>query len=357
MANLKYSDKHNMVAFLKKPNESVGFTEVVDFLKGTSLRYALTHNPTIYDSLVKQFWQTATVRTLANGTQQLVASIDSKEYIITEASVRSKLQLADATGIHNLSDAEIYAGLATLGAAVDQEGAKGGSLRILMMITLVSVGSGILEREVKDVVILKKALGGVSMKMKFVLQSVEQTVKIIVKRCFSGWLAEGKKSSDMWRRDIGGELGLWLKKIDIGLDHQRKIGKYMREELQSNELSKNKGLMEKRKKQRLEKVTFWEKMCTRRDSEESVEAMNPTPLCVHILDRVELWKIFTAGTMFDPPLIDDAFGAYRLHKKMDSSMKCKISHPVEFLPSGITKFSLPQDFLRLENMNVLCMLA
>ncbi|GKB02052.1 hypothetical protein Tco_0830096 [Tanacetum coccineum] len=115
MANLKYLDKHNMVAFLKKPNESVGFTEVVDFLKGTSLMYALTHNPTIYDSLVKQFWQTATVRTLANGTQQLVASIDSKEYTITEASVRSKLQLADATGIHNLSDAEIYAGLATLG--------------------------------------------------------------------------------------------------------------------------------------------------------------------------------------------------------------------------------------------------
>ncbi|GJV58709.1 hypothetical protein Tco_1464809 [Tanacetum coccineum] len=55
------------------------------------------------------------IRTLANGTQQLVASIDSKEYTITEASVRSKLQLADATGIHNLSDAEIYAGLATLG--------------------------------------------------------------------------------------------------------------------------------------------------------------------------------------------------------------------------------------------------
>ncbi|GJS12898.1 hypothetical protein Tco_0407370 [Tanacetum coccineum] len=108
-------NKHNMVAFLKKPNESVSFTEVVDFLKGTSLRYALTHNPTIYDSLVKQFWQTVTVRTLANGTQQLVASIDSKEYTITEASVRSKLQLADATRIHNLSDAEIYAGLATLG--------------------------------------------------------------------------------------------------------------------------------------------------------------------------------------------------------------------------------------------------
>ncbi|GJS89224.1 hypothetical protein Tco_0771860 [Tanacetum coccineum] len=80
MANLKSFDKHNMVAFLKKPNESVGFTEVSRFLKVTYLR--------IYRPL---------------------------RYTITEASVRSKLQLEDATGIHNLSDAEIYAGLATLG--------------------------------------------------------------------------------------------------------------------------------------------------------------------------------------------------------------------------------------------------
>ncbi|GJR91069.1 hypothetical protein Tco_0215080 [Tanacetum coccineum] len=65
------------------------------------------------------------VRTLANGTQQLVAFIDSKEYTITEESVRGKLQLADATGIHNLSDAEIYAGLATLGkGGGDTEGVR-----------------------------------------------------------------------------------------------------------------------------------------------------------------------------------------------------------------------------------------
>ncbi|GJS50986.1 putative ribonuclease H-like domain-containing protein [Tanacetum coccineum] len=114
MTTLKYSDKHNMVAFLKKPNESMGFTEIVDFLNGTSLRYALTHNPTIYDSIVKQFWQTATVRTLVNGTLELVTSINNKEYTIIEASVRSKLQLADASGISNLPNAEIYDGLATL---------------------------------------------------------------------------------------------------------------------------------------------------------------------------------------------------------------------------------------------------
>ncbi|GJX91182.1 hypothetical protein Tco_0344508 [Tanacetum coccineum] len=110
MTSLKYNDKHNQVAFLKKPTESVGFHEIVDFLKATPLRYALTHNPTIYDSLFKQFWQTANVRTLANGIQELVASFDNNEYAITEASVRSKLQLADATCIHNLPDAKIYDG-------------------------------------------------------------------------------------------------------------------------------------------------------------------------------------------------------------------------------------------------------
>ncbi|GKE18324.1 hypothetical protein Tco_1425901, partial [Tanacetum coccineum] len=76
--------------------------------------YALFHNPTIYDSLVKQFWQTATVKTLANGIQELVAYVDNKEYTITKASIRIQLQLADATSIINLSDAEIYEGLATL---------------------------------------------------------------------------------------------------------------------------------------------------------------------------------------------------------------------------------------------------
>ncbi|GKC80619.1 hypothetical protein Tco_1131393, partial [Tanacetum coccineum] len=120
MATLRYSNKHNMVAFLKKLNESVGFTEIVDFLKGTTLRYALIHNPTIYDSLIKQFWQTVTLRTVANGIQELVASINNKEYTITEVSIKSKLQLADATGISNLPDAKIYDGLDTLGGYVGE---------------------------------------------------------------------------------------------------------------------------------------------------------------------------------------------------------------------------------------------
>ncbi|GJS07873.1 hypothetical protein Tco_0364669 [Tanacetum coccineum] len=80
------------------------------------MRYALTHNPPIYDSLVKQFWQTATARTLEDGIQQLNATIDSIEYTITEESVRRQLQLADASGINMLQNEEIFVGLQNIGS-------------------------------------------------------------------------------------------------------------------------------------------------------------------------------------------------------------------------------------------------
>ncbi|GJU56965.1 putative ribonuclease H-like domain-containing protein [Tanacetum coccineum] len=87
LASMKYCDKHNQVGFLKKPKESTGFAEIVDFLKGLHIKYPLTYNLTIHDSLVKQFWQTATASTLADGTLELRATIDTIEYTITEASV------------------------------------------------------------------------------------------------------------------------------------------------------------------------------------------------------------------------------------------------------------------------------
>ncbi|GJU67583.1 putative reverse transcriptase domain-containing protein [Tanacetum coccineum] len=75
-------------------SDMVGFAEIVDFLRGSNLRYALTSNPTIYDSLVKQFWQTATTNTIADGTLEIHATIDTIGYTITEASIRDTLQLA-----------------------------------------------------------------------------------------------------------------------------------------------------------------------------------------------------------------------------------------------------------------------
>ncbi|GJW38446.1 hypothetical protein Tco_0064291, partial [Tanacetum coccineum] len=48
------------------------FHQIVDFLNSSHLRYALTENPTIYVSLIQQFWNTATARTLDNGEMEIV---------------------------------------------------------------------------------------------------------------------------------------------------------------------------------------------------------------------------------------------------------------------------------------------
>ncbi|GJS44198.1 hypothetical protein Tco_0569241 [Tanacetum coccineum] len=95
MENLEFCDKHNMVAYLKKPTGSEGFQEILDFLNGSHIRYALTKNPTIYVSLIEKFCQTATVKTVDNGEQEITATVKGKEFTITEASVRRHLQLAD----------------------------------------------------------------------------------------------------------------------------------------------------------------------------------------------------------------------------------------------------------------------
>ncbi|GJX17227.1 hypothetical protein Tco_0218059 [Tanacetum coccineum] len=97
MANLKFADTHNMVAFLSKPEESDGFEQIVDFLNAHPIKYALTVNPTIYISCIEQFWSTVKAKTI-NGEVQLHALVDGKKIIITESTVRRDLQLEIAEG-------------------------------------------------------------------------------------------------------------------------------------------------------------------------------------------------------------------------------------------------------------------
>ncbi|GJR53928.1 hypothetical protein Tco_1404449 [Tanacetum coccineum] len=118
MANLQLCDKHNMVAFLKRPKNSEGFHKIVDFLNRSTLRYALITNPTIYTSQIKQFWQTATIKTLDSGEVEIKATVDGHDKTITEAYVRSSLQLADADGISNMSTTEIFEQLTLMGGII-----------------------------------------------------------------------------------------------------------------------------------------------------------------------------------------------------------------------------------------------
>ncbi|GJV84249.1 hypothetical protein Tco_1524147 [Tanacetum coccineum] len=95
MSDLKFADTHNLVAFLEKPTKSEGFKEIVDFLNANPIKYALTVNPTIYCSCIKQFWDTVKAKTV-NGEVQLQALVDKKKVIIIESTIRRDLQLEDA---------------------------------------------------------------------------------------------------------------------------------------------------------------------------------------------------------------------------------------------------------------------
>ncbi|GJZ62674.1 hypothetical protein Tco_0618811 [Tanacetum coccineum] len=115
MANLDFCDKHNMVAYLQKSEGSEGFHQIIDFLTISHIRYALTESPTIYVSLIKQFWQTASASTLKNRDMEITAIIDGKVKVVSEASIRRHLMLEDSDGISNFPTSEIFDQLPLMG--------------------------------------------------------------------------------------------------------------------------------------------------------------------------------------------------------------------------------------------------
>ncbi|GJW87057.1 putative ribonuclease H-like domain-containing protein [Tanacetum coccineum] len=107
--------KVNM-ARLKKPEGSVGFHQIVDFLNSTHIKYAFTEYPTIYVSLIHQFWQTASASTSENGEMEITATIDGRVKSVTKASIRRHLKLEDSDGISTLPNTEIFERLALMGS-------------------------------------------------------------------------------------------------------------------------------------------------------------------------------------------------------------------------------------------------
>ncbi|GJW73722.1 putative ribonuclease H-like domain-containing protein [Tanacetum coccineum] len=113
----KFAETHNVVAFLEKPEESDGFTEIIDFLKASSVSYALIVNLVIYTSCIEQFWATAKVQ-IVNGVRQLQALVDKKRVIVTESSIRRDLHLDDAEGTDCFPTATIFEELARMGRSL-----------------------------------------------------------------------------------------------------------------------------------------------------------------------------------------------------------------------------------------------
>ncbi|GJT24141.1 hypothetical protein Tco_0894078 [Tanacetum coccineum] len=106
-----------MVAYLVKSEGSEGFHEIIDFLTSSHIYYALTECPARYISLIEQFWQIAALSTTEDRVHAITATIDGRDKIITEPSIRRHLKLQDSEGLSSLPNAEIFKQLARMGYA------------------------------------------------------------------------------------------------------------------------------------------------------------------------------------------------------------------------------------------------
>nr|GEV29763.1 hypothetical protein [Tanacetum cinerariifolium] len=111
---LTFADTRNMIAYLTKSDESEGFDQIIDFLNASSIKYALTVNPNIYVSCLKQFWSSVLVKNV-NDVTKLQALVDRKKVIITKAIVQETLRLDDAKSIDCLPNEEMFTELSRMG--------------------------------------------------------------------------------------------------------------------------------------------------------------------------------------------------------------------------------------------------
>nr|GEY40784.1 hypothetical protein [Tanacetum cinerariifolium] len=80
-----------------------GFEQIIDFLSGSYIYYALTVNRHIYISCIKQFWNTASVKRSGDVTR-LQALVDKKKIMILEVVIHEILQLDDVEGVNQVGD-------------------------------------------------------------------------------------------------------------------------------------------------------------------------------------------------------------------------------------------------------------
>nr|GEV64948.1 hypothetical protein [Tanacetum cinerariifolium] len=109
-----FADTHNVVAILEKSDVAEGFEQIIDFLSGSYIYYALTVNPHIYISCIKQYWNTASIKR-SDDVTRLQALVNRKKIVISEDVIHEILQLDDAEGVVCLPNEEIFAGLAQMG--------------------------------------------------------------------------------------------------------------------------------------------------------------------------------------------------------------------------------------------------
>nr|GEV19512.1 hypothetical protein [Tanacetum cinerariifolium] len=109
----------DLMIFLLPKNKRVGIGAtaigiIVSAVRHGYIEYALTVNPTIYVSCIKQFWNTVAVKQ-SNDVTRLQALVNKKKVVVTEAAIREALRLDDAEGVNCFPNEEIFTELARMG--------------------------------------------------------------------------------------------------------------------------------------------------------------------------------------------------------------------------------------------------
>ncbi|GJV93049.1 hypothetical protein Tco_1540862, partial [Tanacetum coccineum] len=107
--------EHNMVAYLEKSEGNEKFHDIVDFLKGSSIHFALTVSLIVSTTFVEQFWTSAKSKTI-NNVRHITAKVAGKAVSISEASIRSDLLFDDADGIDTLPNQAIFDAIQQMGS-------------------------------------------------------------------------------------------------------------------------------------------------------------------------------------------------------------------------------------------------
>nr|GEY57246.1 hypothetical protein [Tanacetum cinerariifolium] len=103
-----------MIAILEKYEHNVDFHQKVNFVEASHIRYALTINPTVYVSHIRQFWSTARIDT-TDAETKILETIDGTPKTVSESSIRRNLKLNDEAEICSLPDVELFKNLALMG--------------------------------------------------------------------------------------------------------------------------------------------------------------------------------------------------------------------------------------------------
>ncbi|KAI3784450.1 hypothetical protein L1987_43549 [Smallanthus sonchifolius] len=108
--NDMFAPYHNLTAYQK----SEGFDDMIDFLCRSKIYFALTVNPTIYIPHMEDFWNTAVYST-EQGIPQIQATIEGKDIIITEATLRKHLKLQEEGAAISYSEEEYMRTFVSIG--------------------------------------------------------------------------------------------------------------------------------------------------------------------------------------------------------------------------------------------------